>query len=112
MLHLWAALLHWLAVQSGTYIPPGQYSDHYNFWSGAGSDIGEITIIGMIYAYYRQHKCETCWRPSKHDVAGTHFKTCHKHFTPEDHARLQALHKKKFPIQHAFHIKKKKEDNK
>lgn len=28
----------------------------YAFWSGIGSDIGEITILGFVINWYRKHK--------------------------------------------------------
>jgi hypothetical protein len=100
--HIWFAIFHWLQDITGTNSGiSGQTTRWYNFVSG----MGEFTIVGLGINYYRTHRCQSCWRFSRHDVAGTHFATCHKHFTPEDHARLQALHKKKFPVQHAFHIK-------
>lgn len=44
----------------------------YNFWSGIGSDIGEITIAGAVltsaFGAYRHFNCEEpgCWRPGHH----------------------------------------------
>lgn len=29
----------------------------YSFWSGFGSDIGEVVIIGGLISIYRQHTC-------------------------------------------------------
>ena len=48
---------HWLAVHTGTYIPPGQYSDWYNFWSGFGSDVGEATIVVAVVGWYKTNQC-------------------------------------------------------
>lgn len=108
MFHFIFLIWHWFLQVTGTIINPSIGSKWYNFWSGFGSDLGEVVIIGAIINWYRTHKCVTCWRLSHHDVANTHFKTCHKHFTEVDHQRLQKLHKRLFPTQHAFHLKKNK----
>lgn len=46
----------------------------YNFWSGFGSDIGELAIVA---ALYRHVNCSTkgCWRLGHH-INGTIV--CHK----------------------------------
>jgi hypothetical protein len=72
----------------------------YEFWSGFGSDIGEFAILGSVYTLYHRHRCSSCWRLAHHPVPGTIYKTCHKHATVEEHARLTAKHKIKFPKQH------------
>jgi hypothetical protein len=53
----------------------------YGFWSGIGSDIGEVAIIGAVVGMYRKHSCHVdgCWRIGKHSVQGTGFVTCRKH---------------------------------
>lgn len=74
----------------------------YGFWSGFGSDLSEIALLGAAYTLYRRHKCTRCWRLSHMKVEGTHFKTCHKHSTASHHAFLKQLHAEKHPEQHAF----------
>ena len=58
----------------------------YAFWSGAGSDIGELAIVGALFAVVRQHNCEVhhCWRLGRHVVEGTGLRVCRKHH-PEGH---------------------------
>jgi len=53
----------------------------YAFWSGPGSDVGELAIIGAIYGAYRKHACHEhrCWRLGRHPVAGTPYVACRKH---------------------------------
>ena len=36
----------------------------YGWWSGAGSDVGEVVLIGLAATFYRQHTCHVkgCWR--------------------------------------------------
>ena len=65
-------------VISWTGIPdwfwhPLQNGNGYNFWSGFGSDLGEVTLITAIlasaYGAYRHHACHVdgCWRPGHTD---------------------------------------------
>jgi hypothetical protein len=53
----------------------------YGFWSGIGSDIGELAILGAIIAAYRKHNCHVrgCWRISRHPVDGTPWVVCRRH---------------------------------
>ena len=68
--------LHWLAVHTGTLNEPGPY---YGFFSGFGSDIGELAIIGGLVSLYRKHTChkDGCWRISRHVVDGSPW--CNRH---------------------------------
>jgi hypothetical protein len=100
-MHIILEIWHWFTNVTGINIPVSG-SKWYNFWSGFGSDLGELVIIGVIIGWYKRNKCISCWRLSHHDVAHTHFRTCHKHFTEDDHARLQKLHQEKFPEMHKF----------
>ena len=40
----------------------------YGFWSGFGSDLGELAIVGGLIAVVRRHNCEVhrCWRMGRH----------------------------------------------
>jgi hypothetical protein len=73
---------HWLWVhllqETGT---TSSASRSYNFLSGAGSDVGELAIIGGLVQMYRKHVCHVdgCYRLSKHPVAGTPYLACRKH---------------------------------
>jgi hypothetical protein len=82
-------LLHWLAVHTGTVNEPGPY---YGFWSGFGSDLGEITLIGVILGalgtWYRRNNChiDRCRRLSHRQVSGLDehgqpvtFHVCRRH---------------------------------
>lgn len=57
----------------------------YGWWSGAGSDIGEVAIIGGLASMVRQHNCEVrrCPRLGRHRTAAGH-RVCRKHH-PDDH---------------------------
>lgn len=71
------------------------------WWGGFGSCLGYLTVFAVAY---KKRKCNTCWRwPAEHKVDGTHYRTCHVHFTPEDHEALHEKHRLRFPTQHAFH---------
>ena len=92
-------LWHWIEIHTGTVNESGPY---YGFWSGFGSDLGEVTLIASAWVLYRQHKCKTCPRIAKHPVEGTPYKTCHRHATEAHHATLHAHHAEKHPDQHAL----------
>jgi hypothetical protein len=51
----------------------------YAFWSGAGSDIGELAIIGGMVTLVHKHNCHQrqCWRVGRHIVDGTPW--CNRH---------------------------------
>ena len=53
----------------------------YAFWSGFGSDLGEVVILGAIVGAYRKHTCHVkgCWRLSRRPVEGTSHIVCHRH---------------------------------
>jgi hypothetical protein len=63
--------LHWVAIHTGsTQTLVGPY---YNFWSGFGSDLGEVTLVAAIVvpsvALVRKHNCgvKGCWRLGHHE---------------------------------------------
>lgn len=61
---------------------PGQGNgSFYLFWSGAGSDIAELSILGWIYITLRRYNCHAagCWRIGRHPVEGTTYTVCRKH---------------------------------
>jgi hypothetical protein len=95
MNYLWHVFLNWTGASntSGTA---------YGFWSGFGSDLGEAAIIGALLNHYRSHRCANCWRLGRHEVEGTHYRTCHRHLTNDDHALLQTRHEVLHPEQHAM----------
>jgi hypothetical protein len=74
--------VHWLSHFFGLDNLSGPF---YGFWSGIGSDLGEVAIIGGLVSIYRKHSChvDRCWRIAKRSVAGTTLVVCHKHH-PED----------------------------
>ena len=84
-------LLHWLAVHTGTINESGPY---YGFFSGFGSDLGEIAIVGGLISIYRRHNCHVhgCWRVGRHQVTGTSHVVCRRHHPdgPLTHGQLMA----------------------
>jgi len=69
----------------------------YNFWSGSGSDLGELTLLGILGTAalaYKQRNCHVrwCWRMSFHPVRGTTRVVCHKHHTVEVHDAMRKWH--------------------
>lgn len=57
----------------------------YQFWSGIGSDFGEVTILGGLLMIYRKHEChlDTCHRPAWHPHPEHGHPVCRKHFPEE-----------------------------
>lgn len=74
--HAWA--FRWFTHFFGIDNEPGPF---YAFWSGFGSDIGEVVLIGGLVQIYRAHTChdDRCWRLARHPVDGTPYKACKKH---------------------------------
>lgn len=72
---------HWLSHFFGLDNLSGPF---YGWWSGAGSDIGEVVLVGGLVHWYRARTCHVdhpkfCWRPGRHPVAGTPYRACKKH---------------------------------
>ena len=71
-----------------SWLWPPLHGNGYQFWSGFGSDFGEVAILTAAIAIYRRHQCHVkgCWRlawhPSEehrgHPVCRTH----HPHAGP------------------------------
>jgi len=69
----------------------------YGFWSGVGSDIGEVTIIGAAASLYWKHTCHAkgCYRIGRHPVEGTPHVVCRKHHPDGEptHAEILEQHR-------------------
>ncbi len=78
MIHLWHVFQHWLAVHTGTVNESGPF---YGFWSGFGSDLGEVALVGGLVHLARSNTCHQkgCWRIAKHPVGDGTIKVCTKH---------------------------------
>lgn len=66
----------------------------YAIVSGWGADLG---LVAGAVVFYRNKKCAKCFRFAHHDVAGTHYRTCHHHTTIADHYNLQKRHEREWP---------------
>ncbi len=75
----WHVLQHWLAIHTGTVNESGPW---YGFFSGFGSDIGEVTLIGVAIGGFHHLNCASprCPRLGKHTPDGTTHKMCRKHY--------------------------------
>lgn len=64
----------------------------YSFWSGIGSDLGEITIIGGLLMVLRKHNCEVhgCWRLGRHQTGAGHH-VCRGHHPDDPLTRQDVL---------------------
>lgn len=54
---------------------------YYAFWSGLGSDIGELTIFAGMVALIRKHQCHErwCWRYGHYRADELGMMKCRKH---------------------------------
>ena len=72
----------WLQVHLGIVNEAGPY---YGFWSGFGSDLAELSILGAIgtavYQLVKKFICHPpgCWRIGNHPAAGGQFMLCYRH---------------------------------
>lgn len=84
--HIW---LWWLTV-TGSNNTSGVW---YGFWSGFGSDLGEIAIIASIIGWYKHNEChvDSCHRLGKHPFR--HYKLCKHHHpgVPDKLTHLQVI---------------------
>ena len=71
-------MIHWLLHVLGVDTEAGRA---YAWWSGAGSDIGELAIIGAVIGTWRRANChvKSCPRIGRVPVEGTSFKVCWRH---------------------------------
>lgn len=53
----------------------------YQFWSGIGSDVGELTILTAAVVWVRHHNCHRkgCWRLGHIDSTHGHPACRHHH---------------------------------
>jgi Protein of unknown function (DUF3040) len=72
----------WLQVHLGIVNEGGPY---YGFWSGFGSDLAEISVLGAVgtavYQLVKKFNCHQpgCWRVGNHPAAGGQFMLCYRH---------------------------------
>jgi len=97
------AVRHWFALHTGTL--HGGPDLYYNFWSGFGSDLGEVTLITTVgigvYTGVRKVNCHTkgCWRIGHHALDGTPYILCRHHHPSvpnggASHEQILAAHRK------------------
>ena len=79
---------HWLGLDNAG-------GPFYLWWSGIGSDLGELTIVVVLAGYLRKHNCEVhrCWRLGRHQTAaGQHVCRRHHPDGPLSMADVRAAH--------------------
>lgn len=76
---MWHSILEFFGIV-------GESGKGYAFWSGLGSDLGELGILAGLVTLVRQKNCHVhhCWRLGRHQVAGTPYTVCRRHH-PDDH---------------------------
>lgn len=75
-------IAHWLYVHFGI----AGSGPWYSFWSGIGSDLAEITLLGAAIGLFRHHNCSVtgCLRTRTYPVNTTDgrptpYKSCRRH---------------------------------
>ena len=70
--------MYWLSHFLGLDNLSGPY---YGFWSGVGSDLAEVTLVGAMLTLVRKYNCHVkwCWRVGRHPVEGTTYTVCRRH---------------------------------
>lgn len=71
---------------------PMQTTGGYNFVSGIGSDIGEITVVGLGVAWLHHHNCHVagCWRLHWRPTAAGDL-VCRRHHPEKQKTHEQIL---------------------
>ena len=104
---------HWLQVHTGVVNEPGPY---YGFWSGFGSDLAELSILGAIatgiYQLVKKYNCHEpgCWRVGNHPTADGRFHFCYRHHPDfqgrkPTHELIERLHHEHLEREAAIHSK-------
>jgi len=80
--------MNWLLHVLGIDDVSGRW---YGFWSGFGSDLGEIGIVAGLAGLLRKHNCEVhrCWRIGRHKTAAGH-QVCRRHH-PDGHLTAERV---------------------
>jgi len=69
------------------------WGNGYNFWSGIGSDFGEVTLIVALITWYVHNQChvDKCHKIGRHPFK--YYKLCKKHHpgVPEKVTMLHIL---------------------
>lgn len=83
-MHWYHLIQHWLAYRTGSLNMPGS-PPNYNFFSGSGSDLTEVTMIGAMLAVFKKHNCHARWcvRVGHHELedkkTGLKYNLCRRH---------------------------------
>lgn len=91
MTHLLRALWHWVEVHTGTVNESGPY---YGFFSGFGSDLQEVAILGGLVTIARHVNCHQkgCWRIAHRSTAAGD-RVCRRHH-PDGHLTAEHIHER------------------
>jgi hypothetical protein len=62
----------------------------YGFWSGFGSDLGELVLLGACWTLIRKHNCHVngCWRVVTQHDPEVHAPACARHHS---HRHLRGI---------------------
>ena len=74
-------MIHWLAQAFSTYGLHPLHANGYQWWSGEGSDLTELSLIVALAGIAKHHNCHRkgCWRPGhRHPEHG--WPSCKRHW--------------------------------
>jgi hypothetical protein len=85
------AVWDWLVQVSGARDEGGAW---YGLWSGFGGAIPDVALLAAVAGWYWHHTCHVsaCWRPGRHAVDGTAYRTCRRHHPGALPRRVTARH--------------------
>lgn len=78
-------MIHWLTTAINTYLLHPLHGNGYQYHSGLGSDWSELTLLGLVVAWWRSHNCHVkrCPRLQWHVHPDHGHPVCRKHH-PDD----------------------------
>jgi hypothetical protein len=89
-------VLHWLQAAFDTYLLHPLHANGYQWWSGAGSDLSELAMVGAAFGAWRHVNCAAPWclRLGKHRTADGQHRLCRKHHPdlPDGRMSLEQIH--------------------
>ena len=74
-------MLHWLQIAFNTYVLHPMHGNGYQWHSGIGSDLGELTLVAAVVGTYKHKNCHVkkCWRLGHaHPEHG--WPSCRRHY--------------------------------
>ena len=74
-------MIHWISQAFSTYVLHPLRNNGYQWWSGAGSDLSEVTLIAVLLGAAKHRNCHHrgCWRLG-HNHPEHGWPSCKRHW--------------------------------